>query len=101
MLQFITRRIFLLLPVLIGILLVTFAIVRLIPGDPCKAMLGEKATQEKCDAFKVRYGLNDNIAVQFGRYMLQMVKGDLGTSIRFSRPVSEIVAERLPLTIEL
>jgi peptide/nickel transport system permease protein len=101
MLQFITRRIFLLLPVLIGILLVTFAIVRLIPGDPCKAMLGEKATQEKCNEFKDRYGLNDNIVVQFGRYMLQMAKGDLGTSIRFSRPVSDIVAERLPLTIEL
>ena len=101
MLQFITRRIILLLPVLIGIVFVTFVIVRAIPGDPCKAMLGEKVTQQKCDAFRVRYGLNDNYFVQFGRYLINMAQGDLGTSIRFTRPVSEIVAERLPLTIEL
>ena len=101
MLQFIVRRLILLIPVLIGILLVTFVIVRAIPGDPCKAMLGEKATAEKCDEFRERYGLNDNIMVQFGRYMVNMAQGDLGTSIRFSRPVVDIIAERLPLTIEL
>jgi len=101
MVQFIIRRTLLLLPVLIGILLVTFVIVRAIPGDPCKAMLGEKATAETCDAFRERYGLNDNIFVQFYRYMVNMAKGDLGDSIRFTRPVSDIIAERLPLTVEL
>ncbi len=101
MLQFIFRRIILLIPVLIGILLVTFVIVHSIPGDPCHAMLGEKATQEACDKFNQRYGLKDNIFVQMGRFMVQMVKGDLGNSIRFTRPVSEIIAERLPLTMEL
>src|SRR5690349_631643 len=101
MLQFLTRRVILLIPVLIGILLVTFVIVRAIPGDPCIAMLGEKATVEKCTEFKARYGLNDNIGVQFVRYMLNMAKGDLGSSIRFSRPVADIVAERLRMTIEL
>ncbi len=101
MLQFIVRRLILLLPVLIGILLVTFIIVHAIPGDPCKAMLGEKATEEKCAEFKQRYGLNDNIFVQFGRYMLNMAQGNLGDSIRFSRPVVDIIAERLPLTVEL
>ena len=101
MLQFITRRLILLIPVLIGIVFVTFVIVRAIPGDPCVVMLGEKATKEKCNDFKERYGLNDNIMVQFGRYMVNMAKGDLGTSIRFTRPVADIVSERLPLTIEL
>ncbi len=101
MAQFLVRRLILLLPVLVGILLVTFIIVRLIPGDPCKVMLGEKATQAVCDDFKERYGLNDNIAIQFGRYMVNMLSGDLGTSIRFGRPVSDVIAERLPLTIEL
>lgn len=101
MLQFITRRILLLFPVLIGILLVTFVIVRAIPGDPCKAMLGEKATEAMCSQFRERYGLNDNVMVQFGRYMVQMAQGDLGSSIRFTRPVVDIVAERLPLTMEL
>ncbi len=101
MAQFIVRRLILLLPVLIGILLVTFIIVHAIPGDPCRAMLGEKATEEKCNEFKQRYGLNDNIFVQFGRYMLNMAQGNLGDSIRFSRPVVDIIAERLPLTVEL
>lgn len=101
MLQFITRRLILLIPVLVGIMLVTFVIVRAIPGDPCVVMLGEKATKQKCDEFRERYGLNDNIFVQFGRYMVNMAQGDLGVSIRFSRPVADIVAERLPLTIEL
>lgn len=101
MLQFIARRLLLLIPVLIGILLVTFVIVRAIPGDPCKAMLGEKASAEKCAEFRERYGLNDNVMVQFGRYMAQMARGDLGDSIRFSRPVVDVIAERLPLTMEL
>lgn len=101
MLHFLARRLILLLPVMIGILLVTFLIVRLIPGDPCKAMLGERATQAKCEAFKERYGLNDNVAVQFVRYIANMATGDFGTSIRFTRPVVDIVAERLPMTIEL
>ncbi len=101
MIQFLTRRLLLLLPVLIGILLVTFAIVRLIPGDPCVTMLGERATPAKCEAFLERYGLNESIAVQFGKYMVNMATGDFGLSIRFTRPVVDIIAERLPLTIEL
>ena len=101
MLQFLARRFILLIPVLIGIILVTFLIVHAIPGDPCKAMLGEKATEAKCADFRQRYGLNDNLLVQFGRYIVQMVQGNLGDSIRFTRPVSDIIAERLPLTIEL
>ena len=54
MLQFIIRRLLLLFPVLLGILLVTFVITRLVPGDPCYVMLGEKATKAKCDEFKQR-----------------------------------------------
>ncbi|MHB8112187.1 MAG: ABC transporter permease [Bellilinea sp.] len=101
MLRFMARRLVLLIPVAIGILLVTFLIVRLIPGDPCVAMLGERATPTKCEEFKERYGLNDNVFVQFVRYIGNMAQGDFGESIRFSRPVSDIIAERLPMTIEL
>ena len=101
MLQFLVRRLLLLLPVMLGILLITFAIVRLIPGDPCVTMLGERATPEKCDAFMERYGLNDSILEQFGRYIINIVTGDLGNSLRFGRPVVTIIAERLPMTIEL
>lgn len=101
MLQFIARRLLLLLPVLIGILLVTFIIVRLIPGNPCVTFLGERATPEVCQAFMQRYGLNDNIFVQFWRYLANMAQGNFGDSIKFSRPVVDLVSERLPMTIEL
>lgn len=90
-----------LLPVMVGILLITFTIIRLIPGDPCKVMLGEKATEAVCDAFRERYGLNDSIPEQFIRYLANMLKADFGTSLRFTRPVVDIIAERLPMTIEL
>ena len=101
MIQLIIRRLLFLLPVAIGILLVTFVITRLIPGEPCLVMLGEKATEAQCAAFKVRYGLNDSIPEQFIRYMGQVVQGDLGTSIRDKRPIEQIISERLPMTMEL
>jgi peptide/nickel transport system permease protein len=101
MAQFLSRRLVLLLPVMVGILLVTFAIVRLIPGDPCVAMLGERATPQACNAFKERYGMNDNIMVQFGRYIVNISQGEFGMSLRFGRPVVDLIAERLPMTIEL
>jgi len=101
MLQFIIRRVLLLVPVLIGILLVTFAMTRMIPGDACAVMLGEKYTPEKCAAFRRQYGLNDNIAIQFGRYLATVAQGDFGVSIRNGRPVTTILSERLPMTFEL
>src|SRR6476619_435827 len=101
MAQFLVRRLLLIIPVLIGIIFVTFALVRAIPGDPCRAMLGERASAAVCDQFKQRFGLNDNIAVQFARYAGNLAGGDLGTSIKYSRPVGDIVLERLPMTLEL
>jgi peptide/nickel transport system permease protein len=101
MLQFIARRLLLLIPVMIGILLVTFTITRLIPGDPCYVMMGEKATAQACDLFKQRYGLDKSIPEQFGRYAINLAKGDLGESIKDRRPIAIIIAERLPTTIEL
>ena len=89
------------IPVLIGILLVTFTLTRLIPGDPCLIMLGERATEEKCVDFRIRYGLNDSLPVQFARYVVNISQGDFGTSIQYRRPVVDILAERLPMTIEL
>lgn len=101
MFQFIWRRLLLLFPVLIGILIITFALLRLIPGDPCYVILGERATPAKCKEFNERFGLNDNIAVQFIRYASNIVRGEFGDSIRESRPVVDILVERLPFTMEL
>ncbi len=99
--RFLLQRLTLIIPVLIGIIFVTFALVRSIPGDPCQAMLGEKATVAICNDFKERYGLNDNIGVQFVRYAGQLITGDLGDSIKYGRPVGDILLERLPMTLEL
>ena len=101
MFQYIVRRILSAIPVLFGILLVTFVLARMIPGDPCKAILGEKATQEVCERFIRDHGLDQPIHVQLGIYMRDMLKGDFGESIRFSRPVTFILIERLPMTMEL
>ena len=97
MLQYIIRRLLVAIPVLIGILLVTFVLARLIPGDPCKAILGEKATVEVCERFTREHGLDKPIVVQFAIYAKDILRADFGESIRFS----QILVERLPMTIEL
>jgi peptide/nickel transport system permease protein len=99
--RYISRRLLLAVPVLLGILFATFALARLIPGDPCRAILGEKATDQICDAFMARYGLDKPIPIQFGIYLRDVLQGDLGTSVRFGRPVTDLIVERLPVTIEL
>jgi peptide/nickel transport system permease protein len=101
MIQYTIRRLLLAIPVLIGILVVTFILARLIPGDPCKAILGEKATVAVCEKFSRDHGLDKPIYVQLAIYMGDIMKGDFGTSIRFHRPITIILIERLPTTIEL
>jgi peptide/nickel transport system permease protein len=101
MLSFLVRRLLLAIPVLFGILLITFALGRLIPGDPCMMALGEHFTPEACFQYRERTGLNDSILVQFGRYLGGLAQGNFGTSLRTSQPVLGIVLLRLPMTVEL
>jgi peptide/nickel transport system permease protein len=101
MIEYTIRRLLLAVPVVLGVLVVTFILARVIPGDPCKAILGEKATKEVCDKFIKDYGLDKPIYVQLAIYLKDIAQGNFGNSIRFSRPVSTILIERLPMTIEL
>jgi peptide/nickel transport system permease protein len=101
MITFITRRILLAIPVLIGIVVVVFLLIRAIPGDPCTSLLGERATEEACEQFNEVNGLNEPVLVQLGIYMKNVFTFNLGESVRFSRPVSQLLIERLPLTTEL
>lgn len=101
MLSFITRRVALAIPVLVGIMIVVFFLIRAIPGDPCTALLGERATEEACERFNEANGLNEPIVVQLGIYMKNVVTFNLGESIRFSIPVNELLIDRIPLTTEL
>jgi len=98
---FIIRRVLLTIPVLLGIVFLVFLLARVIPGDPCTAVLGERATVEVCDAFTKRHGLDQPIPVQFVIYLGQVATGDLGDSLKLSRPVTTVLIERLPTTIEL
>jgi peptide/nickel transport system permease protein len=101
MFRYIVRRLLLAIPVVLGIFVITFALARWIPGDPCRAMLGEKATPEVCAIFLEENGLNDPIPVQLWNYIGDVMRGDFGESIRYSRSVTEIMIDRLPVTIEL
>lgn len=101
MIQYTSRRILLSLPVIFGVLLVTFFLVRAIPGDPCTAILGEKATPEVCERFIKEKGLDKPIPIQFGIYIRDIAQGDFGESIRFKRPITTMLLERLPVTLEL
>ncbi len=101
MTKYIVQRILAALPVLLGILFVTFALARLLPGDPCVAILGEKANEVTCGAFNTRYGLDKPITTQFGIYLRDVLTGDLGMSFRYGQPVTRMIAERLAVTIEL
>jgi peptide/nickel transport system permease protein len=101
MLGFITRRTLLAIPVLFGIMVVVFLLVRAIPGEPCSAILGEQASEEACERFNEANGLNDPVFVQLAIYIKNVLTFNLGDSIRFSIPVSQLLIDRLPLTIEL
>lgn len=101
MLRFIVRRLLSSIPVLFGILLATFVIARVIPGDPCQAALQERATPAACVDFNERFGFNDPILVQFGSYVGDVLTGDLGESIRLRQPVTDLLIERLPVTLQL
>ena len=101
MLSFITRRTLLAIPVLFGIMVVVFLLLRAIPGDPCTAGLGERATEEACARFDEANGLDKPVFIQLGIYIKNVLTFNLGESIRFSRPVMQLLIERLPLTTEL
>jgi peptide/nickel transport system permease protein len=101
MIQSVIRRLLSSVPVLVGILMFTFALARIVPGDPCTALLGEHANPESCARFIARYGLDQPLLVQLRIFFSDVLRGDFGDSIRYQRPVSLMLVERLPTTIEL
>ncbi|MEV7084792.1 ABC transporter permease [Streptomyces sp. NPDC093085] len=80
---------------------VVFAGVRALPGDPALALAGEERTPEVLAAVRESYGLDDNLAVQYWRYITHALSGDLGTSSRTGLPVADAIAGALPVTLEL
>lgn len=98
---YLIRRIVLVIPVLIGVSIASFMMSHLVPGDPVAVMLGERATAEDTARLREELGLNDPIWVQYGRYVSDAVRGDLGNSIRSGQPVLTEIRERFPSTMQL
>ena len=100
--RFIARRLLGMIPLLFGVSLVIFAILRLIPGDPVVIMIGaENASPEEVARLRHVLGLDQALPVQYVKFLSRVVRGDLGMSISSDEPVSRLIRERLPATIEL
>ncbi len=101
MIQYAVRRLLLAVPTLFGVTLLVFSMVRMLPGDPAQAMAGVHATQEYIEQVRRTLGLDQPLHVQYGRFMIGLFRGDLGTSIRTGLPVSREVWSRMVPTLEL
>jgi peptide/nickel transport system permease protein len=101
MLRFILRRLLLLIPVIVGLTVIMFAIARLLPGDPVALAAGPNATKAEIAALAVEYGLDKPVWVQYANYVSGLVRGDFGTSLLTRRPVAADIAAYLPATLEL
>lgn len=98
---YVIRRLLMTIPVLLGVIFITFAIVKVTPGDPVLLMLGQRATEARVAELREQLGLDDPLLVQYGRYVLNATRGDLGTSIRSQTPVLQEIMLRIPSTLEL
>ena len=101
LLGFIFRRVLQTIPTIAFILVVTFILVRLLPGDPASAMLGDRAIDADVQRINAKLGLDQPIPVQFLYFTKAVFTGDLGNSIGLKLPVIELIAHRLPVTLML
>jgi ABC-type dipeptide/oligopeptide/nickel transport system permease component len=88
-------------PVVFGVLLLTFLLVHLVPGDPVEVMLGESATSADRGALRAELGLDQPLPLQFATYLGKLAKGDFGHSIHSHAAIADLLAERIPATAQL
>src|SRR4030042_2859603 len=101
MLYFILRRILQLIPVIIGVTLILFILMYVLPEDPAKLILQKGASPEALANLRAKLGIDKPLYVQYWRYIKQLAKGDLGTSYRYRRSVNSILADHYPNSIKL
>lgn len=100
--QYLIKRLLLTIPVLLGVSIIVFTIIHLIPGDPVQLMFaGTGASLEQREAMRRSLGLDQPLPVQYLRYVNNAIRGDFGQSIYFKQPVLGLILERMPATIEL
>ncbi len=95
------KRITTLLPVIAGVLCLTFALLHMVPGDPVDVMLGESASPADRDMLKAQLGLDQPLYLQFGQYVLNILRGDFGVSIHTQTPITQLLAQAYPATLVL
>lgn len=102
MLTYIRNRLLSFIPVILGVSLLVFLMIHFVPGDPVAVMTsGAPLPKEEMDRLREQMGLNDPLAVQYGRFLLNALQGDLGRSLRTNRPVMDDLVEQVPHTIQL
>jgi dipeptide transport system permease protein len=95
------KRLLMAVPSLVGVVIVTFLLTRALPGDPAAYFAGPAATKEAIEQIRVNLGLDKPLIVQFGRYVGDLTRGDLGNSLTTGQPVGKEIRERLPASAEL
>ncbi|GHV34767.1 peptide ABC transporter permease [Synergistales bacterium] len=98
---YIIKRFLMTIPVLIGATFLVFTIMHFAPGDPARIILGAGASEEALEAMRDQLGINDSFILRYGRFMLNLMKGDLGTSYRNGQPVTGLILGRLGNTLYL
>jgi peptide/nickel transport system permease protein len=101
MLKFLARRLLIVLPTLLFVSIIIFGLQQLLPGDPAIAMAGEERDPQAIAEIRAKYNLDKPLPVQYALWASGVVRGDLGVSIRIQKPVTELLIEKLPVTIEL
>lgn len=99
--RYIARRLVALIPIALGVSVLVFFLIHLVPGDPARTILGNKATPERVAALHEEWGLDEPLPVQYGDFMGRMVTGDLGTSLFYNESAGSLVIDRLPVTVYL
>jgi peptide/nickel transport system permease protein len=100
-LRYTIRRLLQAIPVLIGIVTITFLLTNAIPGDPVQIMLGPSPSAQMVDQIRAQYGLNQPLPVRYVNYLASVAQGDMGQSIYYGVPVTIKIMERLPVTLLL
>lgn len=95
------RRLAILLPTVLGVVTLIFFLIHFIPGDPVELMLGETASRGDLERLRTDLGLDRPVAEQFGNFLLGLVRGDLGESFFYRKPVRQVILDKLPATLEL
>ncbi len=101
MIKNILKRILIAIPVLIGVVLIIFIMLRIVPGDPVTTMMGEHVNQVVIDKVSREMGLDQPLYIQFFKYIGNALKGDFGTSYRLNRNVTKIILDAFPNTVKL